>query len=81
MAICYNLVTIICEKDFINPYKKKNCKPKKVVCLTTNKIYESASSASRDTGVDVARILKICTGERKATEYSKNWKFYEEKEN
>lgn len=54
-------ITINCEMEL---------KPRKTIqrvqCIETQKIYENASEASRDTGVAVCNILRVCRGERKS---------------
>lgn len=54
-------VTIYCDERII-PKKTVS----KVKCIETNKIYESASEASRETGVATCNILRVCKGERKS---------------
>lgn len=39
---------------------------KKVQCVTTGEIYNSAAEASRATGVDASNITKCCRGERES---------------
>lgn len=62
-------VSISCEE---------NLKPKKsiqqVQCIETQKIYDSASAASRDTGVATCNILRVCRGERKSAG-KLHWRF------
>lgn len=65
-------ISISCEQDREN---KKSVK--KIICIETNKIYESASEASRDTGVATCNILRVCRGERKSAG-KLHWKFKEE---
>lgn len=66
------MVSISCEED------RKNKKTiKQIICIETNKVYESASEASRDTGVAICNILRVCRGERKSAG-KLHWKFKEE---
>lgn len=50
---------------------------KQVKCVTTGKIYESASEASRQTGVPQSNISKCCIGKRKTAGGCK-WKYIKE---
>jgi hypothetical protein len=53
--------------------------PKRVICLTTGKIYESINDAARDTGVDKSPISRCC---RKVEHYNTagglRWAYYNE---
>lgn len=53
------LVTIQCEND----YETK--KIKKILCVETNIIYNSATEAAQKTGVACCNILRVCNGQRK----------------
>lgn len=50
---------------------------KKIQCIETQKIYENASEAFRETGISVSNILRVCKGERK-TAGKLHWIYYEE---
>lgn len=62
----------------------KNGKAKKVVCLETQKVYESLSIAEKETGIKRWSISANITGRTKST-HGCHWKYYEdylkEKEN
>ena len=62
------IVTISCEKDYITK------KIQKILCIETEKIYNNASEAFRDTGVAACNILRVCKGERK-TAGKYHWSF------
>lgn len=62
-------ITINCE-ELLKPKKSIQ----RVQCIETKKIYESASEASRDTGVAVCNILRVCKGERKSAG-KLHWRF------
>ena len=53
--------------------------PKRVICLTTGKVYESINDAARDTGVDKSPISRCC---RKVAHYNTagglRWAYYNE---
>lgn len=55
-----SLITINCEE----PLKEKLIKHK-IKCVETQKIYENASEAFRDTGIAACNITRVCKGERK----------------
>ena len=57
--------------------KRQTHKIKKVLCQETNVIYDNASMASKETGVSVCNILRVCKGERK-TAGQMHWVFIEE---
>lgn len=61
-------VTIRCQN------KRTTNKIKKVMCIETNIIYNSASEAARSTGCHVSNILKACKGVLKTT-HGLHWKF------
>ena len=47
-------------------------KSKKVICVNTGVIYNSAAEASRQTNIDASQILKVCKGQRKSAGKDKN---------
>ena len=47
---------------------------KKVICIETGIIYESAREASKCTGVSYKSISTVCLGKRKSTK-GFHWKF------
>lgn len=53
--------------------------PKRVICLSTGKVYESINDAARDTGVDKSPISRCC---RKVTHYNTagglRWAYYDD---
>lgn len=53
--------------------------PRRVICLSTGRIYDSINDAARDTGVDKSPISRCC---RKVKHYNTagglRWAFYEE---
>ena len=55
--------------------KEKTCK--KVQCIQTGIVYESAREADRQTGLKYYNIGKVCTGKMKTTG-GFHWKFYQE---
>ena len=46
---------------------KEKSKPKKVKCIDTKRVYNSASSASKDTGCTANGIIQCCKGKYKST--------------
>lgn len=58
---------------FVGKYESENKNStfdqrlKKVKCITTNKIYNSVTEASKDTGCDPSAICKVCKGIYKTT--------------
>ena len=66
------IVTKECNEQLI-----KKTYIKKIQCIETNNIYNNASEASRNTGVSMCNILRVCKGERK-TAGKLHWKFIEE---
>ena len=48
---------------------------KKVLCVETGEVFESASEASRKTGIHKGSISQVCLGKRK-TAGGYHWKFY-----
>lgn len=54
-------------------------KIKKIKCVNTGIIYENASIASKETGICVCNILRVCKGERKTAGKMK-WIYIEEEE-
>ena len=65
-------VTVFCDTE-----RKKIKTIQKIICIETQQIYNSASEASRETGVATCNILRVCRGERK-TAGGFHWKFKEE---
>lgn len=68
------------EGNYNLDFKRKS-KPQKVICLNTEKEYNSANSASKDTGCFVSGILECCKGNYKYTKDRNGnklkWKFVE----
>lgn len=64
------------NKDFIQMILEKDKKciyhGRKVICLETNKIYNSQKEASRDTDIDATSIGRCCNGKQK-TAGGKHW--------
>lgn len=60
------------KEDFINIIKEKH--NKKVMCIETGKIYESARIASKETGIRWKDISGVCNGRRKTCKGTK-WIF------
>lgn len=56
--------------------KNKN-RIKKVKCLTTGIIYNSAAEAEKNTGICACNILRVCSGKRKTAGKMK-WQYYED---
>ena len=49
-----------------NNYSKQYMKnSRKVICIDTNKLYETAREASNDTGVDYSNLISCCRNKRK----------------
>lgn len=65
-------VTIFCDTE-----RKKIRTIQKIICIETQKVYDSASEAFRQTGVAACNILRVCRGERKSAG-GFHWKFKEE---
>lgn len=65
-------VTIECNE----PIQKKK-KILKVLCVETEQIYKNATEASKETGIAVCNILRVCNGKRK-TAGKKHWIYIEE---
>ena len=55
------------EKLKINATGKNNPNSKSVICLETNKIYESIGLASKEYQISSANIYRCCTGKRFTT--------------
>ena len=55
--------------------KSPNSKPKRVICVETNKIYESASQAIKETGLGT---IDSCVRGKTKTAGSYHWKYIEE---
>ena len=66
------IVTINCEEQL-----KDKKQVYKIKCLETNIIYNNASHASKETGIQTCNILRVCKGERK-TAGKKHWIFLKE---
>jgi len=67
------------SNEEINKYFKE----KKVICLTTEEIFDSISSASRKYGILVSAISKCCVKKQKITKHPETrkifeWMFYDE---
>lgn len=63
--------------------KEKNGSAKKVICITTNKIYATITEACNDTGANINTIIKVCNGKGKSAGKLKDgtklvWMYYEE---
>ena len=65
------------KKKISETEKGKHKKGKKVICIETNKIYESITLASNDTKADKYGIGQVCLGKRKSAG-GLHWKFIEE---
>ena len=65
------------KKKISETEKGKHKKGKKVICIETNKIYESITLASNDTKADKYGIGQVCLGKRKSAG-KLHWKFIEE---
>lgn len=50
---------------------------KQVICMETGKVYDSASDAGRETGINRKGISMVCTGDRQ-TAGGYHWMFYNE---
>lgn len=59
-----------------NRQAKEDKRKKAVMCITTNKKYESVSEAARDTNSDPSNIIKVCNGKYKTTN-KLQWKWLE----
>lgn len=55
----------------------KNGKARKVVCLETQKVYESLSIAEKETGIKKGSISANITGRTKSA-HGCHWKYYED---
>lgn len=64
-----SIITIRCEEEI---------REKKVIqqiqCIETGKIYKNATEASKDTGIAICNILRVCRGQRKSAGQM-HWKF------
>lgn len=58
-------------------FKKARCKP--VLCVELNKIFESASEASNQLGINRPNICEVCRGTRK-TAGGLHWRYVENKQ-
>ena len=65
------------KKKISETEKGKHKKGKKVICIETNKIYESITLASNDTKADKYGIGQVCLGKRKSAG-GLHWKYIEE---
>ena len=54
-----------CQSDYSS--SRKDERKKSVICLNTNKEYESVADAARDTNSDPSNIIKVCNGKYKTT--------------
>lgn len=66
------------EKVDVNQVNNKIIR--KIICLETNKIYNSATQAERELNIFATNILKVCRGERQ-TAGGYHWCFYKEDNN
>ena len=57
--------------------KRETKKIKKIKCIETNEIFDSASDAYRKTGISICNILRVCNKQRK-TAGKFHWEYYEE---
>lgn len=62
---------------------KYNYKARKIICVTTGKIYDCIVDAEKETGVSHQNIVKVCRGQRNYAGKDKNgnplvWKYEEE---
>lgn len=55
--------------------KAKEKQKKKVICISTKIVYNSLAEASRETGINIQNISKVCLGQRKHTKGLK-WEFF-----
>ena len=68
------------EKLKINGTGSNNPNSKKVICLETNKIYESMNQAGEDCGIDYTNIYRCCTLQRYTT-VGLHWMYLEDYNN
>ena len=61
----------------IEKIKTYNKTVRKIICIETNVVYDSAAQAERETGIFAVNILKACKNERK-TAGKYHWEFYKE---
>lgn len=54
------------EKGLTKNKGKDNWKARKVICITTGKVYNCVNDAEKETGVSHQNIIKVCKGERKS---------------
>lgn len=57
--------------------KRQVKKIKKILCIETNKIYDNATEAERDTNISKCNIGRVCQGKRK-TAGGYHWRYIEE---
>ena len=57
--------------------KKSSKKINKILCIETNKIYNTATDAERDTNIARCNIARVCQGKRK-TAGGYHWRYIEE---
>ena len=62
------------ELKYDDNYVKHKYKPKRVLCIETNVIYNSITEAANSVGVDRSTISKVCKGKRK-TVGGYHWKY------
>ena len=75
------------KDNYIKQYRnaQQDITSKKVICVETQKIYNSISEASRETHIALSNISRVCRGERKSAGKDSisgqklTWKFYNEK--
>ena len=57
-----------------------NNRYKQILCIETEKIYNNAAEAERDTGISRSSIRNVCKGYRNAkTAGGYHWKYYNDK--
>ena len=65
------------ELKYDDNYVKHEYKPKRVLCIETNVIYNSITEAANSIGVDRSTISKVCRGIRK-TVGKLHWKYIDD---
>lgn len=58
-------------------YGKKNYRAHSVICLETEKIYDTIVEAEKDTGISRSSITNACLG-KTSTAYGMHWLYYED---
>lgn len=64
------------KTEFKKGYTNINWR-KKVICMETQKIYDSITDASKDTNISISNISTCCSGKTK-TSGKFHWRYYEE---